>query len=144
MIALSATALEFVSDRHLATLTTLRANGSPHVVPVGFTFDVLTGAAWVICGDGGVKVRNLERSLPGSFEGQIGGRAVLCQVDGGRWISLEGIGRVHRDAAVVAEAARRYEVRYQPPRPNPNRVALEIMIDRVLDRSAGPGARRAR
>ena len=31
--------LEFLAERHLATLTTLRADGSPHVVPVGFTFD---------------------------------------------------------------------------------------------------------
>jgi F420H(2)-dependent biliverdin reductase len=141
VIALSETALSFITDRHLATLTTVRANGLPHVVPVGFTFDPLTGSAWVICGDGGVKVRNLERSGPGDSPG---GRAVLCQVDGGRWISLEGVGRVHRDPAVVAEAARRYEVRYQPPRPNPNRVALEILIDRVTDRAAGPGVRRAR
>ncbi|HEY1118405.1 MAG TPA: pyridoxamine 5'-phosphate oxidase family protein, partial [Acidimicrobiales bacterium] len=27
----------FLTERHLATLTTLRADGSPHVVAVGFT-----------------------------------------------------------------------------------------------------------
>jgi uncharacterized pyridoxamine 5'-phosphate oxidase family protein len=31
--------LEFLRERHLATLTTLRPDGSPHVVPVGFTYD---------------------------------------------------------------------------------------------------------
>ncbi len=36
---LSAAALEFLSERHLATLSTLRADGSPHVVPVGFSYD---------------------------------------------------------------------------------------------------------
>ena len=30
-------ALTFLEERHLATLTTLRADGSPHVVAVGFT-----------------------------------------------------------------------------------------------------------
>jgi nitroimidazol reductase NimA-like FMN-containing flavoprotein (pyridoxamine 5'-phosphate oxidase superfamily) len=30
--------LTFLRDRHLATLTTLRADGSPHVVPVGFGY----------------------------------------------------------------------------------------------------------
>ena len=31
--------LTFLTERHLATLTPLRADGSPHVVPVGVTFD---------------------------------------------------------------------------------------------------------
>ena len=31
--------LAFLAERHLATLTTLRADGSPHVVPVGFSYD---------------------------------------------------------------------------------------------------------
>ena len=33
---------EFLTERHLATLTTLRADGSPHVVPVAFTWDAST------------------------------------------------------------------------------------------------------
>jgi F420H(2)-dependent biliverdin reductase len=133
VIVLSPTALGFVTERHLGTLTTLRANGTPHVVPVGFTFDPATATAWVICRDGGVKVRNLERG-----DGQA--RAVLCQFDGARWISLEGTGQVHRDPATVAEAVRRYEIRYQAPRPNPTRIALAITIDRVIDRSVRPVA----
>ncbi|MEO2108984.1 MAG: pyridoxamine 5'-phosphate oxidase family protein, partial [Actinomycetota bacterium] len=32
-------ALAFLTERHLATLTTLRPDGTPHVVPVGFTWD---------------------------------------------------------------------------------------------------------
>ena len=32
-------ALGFLTERHLATLTTLRPDGSPHVVAVGFTFE---------------------------------------------------------------------------------------------------------
>ncbi len=41
--ALPGTALEFLTERHLASLTTLRADGSPHVVPVGFTYDPRPG-----------------------------------------------------------------------------------------------------
>src|SRR5690606_37891896 len=33
----------FVTERHLATLTTLRPDGTPHVVPVGFTWDPAAG-----------------------------------------------------------------------------------------------------
>ena len=32
----------FLAERHLATFTTLRRDGSPHVVPVGFTWDAQT------------------------------------------------------------------------------------------------------
>ena len=31
--------LTFLRERHLATLTTLRTDGSPHVVAVGFSYD---------------------------------------------------------------------------------------------------------
>ena len=37
--SLPSATVEFLSEHHLATLTTLRADGSPHVVPVGFSFD---------------------------------------------------------------------------------------------------------
>ena len=40
--------LEFLAQRHLATLTSLRADGSPHVVPVGFTWDDERGWAFDI------------------------------------------------------------------------------------------------
>ena len=36
-LSLSPALVEFVTERHLATLVTLRADGSPHAVPVGFT-----------------------------------------------------------------------------------------------------------
>lgn len=31
---------EFLTERHLAVLTTLRADGTPHSVPVGFTVEI--------------------------------------------------------------------------------------------------------
>jgi hypothetical protein len=63
------------------------------------------------------------------------GRAAVGQVDGGRWLSLEGPARVVRDGAAVAEAEARYAERYQDPRPNPERVAIEIEVTRVLGRA---------
>jgi len=120
--ALPASALEFLSERHLATLTTLRPDGSPHVVPVGFTWDDDTRLARVITGGGSRKARNLDG----------GGRAAVCQVDGWRWISLEGPARVVREPEAVADAERRYAERYRTPRENPTRVVLEIAVERVL------------
>lgn len=117
--------LAFLTERHLATLTTLRRDGSPHVVAVGFTFDPETGLARVITSDGSVKVRNAERTGGP-------GRAAVCQVDGRRWLTLEGSAGVSRDAAEVADAERRYALRYRVPRVNPRRVVLTIAVDRML------------
>lgn len=119
---LSPAALEFVTARHLATLTTLRADGSPHVVPVGFTWDSAELVVRVITSGSSRKARNAA----------LGGRAVVCQVDGRHWLSFEGTARVLTDAAAVADAVDRYAARYRVPRENPERVVVEIAVDRVL------------
>lgn len=119
---LSSSALDFLSERHLATLTTLRADGSPHVVPVGFTWDDEAGVVRVITNDVSQKARNAGR----------GGRAVVSQVDGRRWLSLEGVARVLTDPESVLDAETRYAARYRQPRVNPTRVVIEIAVDRIL------------
>jgi F420H(2)-dependent biliverdin reductase len=116
----------FLAERQYATLTTLRPDGTPHVTPVGFTWDPETGLARVITFAGARKVRNVSA--------RPGGRAVLCQVDRGRWLSLEGVAAVSRDPAAVAEAVRRYAARYRTPGERPDRVVIEIAVDRVVDR----------
>jgi len=113
-------AREFLTVRHLATLTTLRADGTPHVTPVGFTWDGTL--ARVICGGGSAKARNAAR----------GESVAVCQVDGRFWLTLEGTARVTAEPDDVAEAVRRYAERYRQPRINPERVAIEITVTRVL------------
>ncbi|MGY1619643.1 PPOX class F420-dependent oxidoreductase [Geodermatophilus sp. SYSU D00691] len=115
--------LTFLTERHLATLTTLRADGTPHVVPVGFTFDPGTLTARVITSGTSAKARHVRA-------GQ--GRVALCQVEGRRWLTLEGTAEVRDDAASVRDAEARYAVRYRQPRENPRRVVLQIWVDRVL------------
>ncbi len=120
---LGPTTLEFLTERHLATLTTLRGDGSPHVVPVGVTYDAATATARVITSGTSAKVRHVRA-------GQ--GRVAVCQVEGARWLTLEGTAVVRDDAAAVADAVERYARRYRQPRENPARVVLEISVDRVL------------
>ena len=112
----------FLAERHLATLTTVRGDGTPHVVPVGFTWDEDLLLARVIASRRTTKVRHA----------RAGSRAVLCQVDGRRWLSLEGTASVLEDAEAVRDAERRYAERYRVPRPNPERVVLLVAVDRVL------------
>ncbi len=121
--------LEFLTERHLATLTTLRADGSPHVVPVGFTYDHATRLARVITSGESVKARNA---------GRDGAIAALCQVDRARWLTVSGPIRVETDPEAVADAERRYAARYRPPRENPKRVVLVMSVERMLGQPRGP------
>jgi F420H(2)-dependent biliverdin reductase len=120
---LGAGLLEFLTERHLATLTTLRADGSPHVVPVGVTFDPATLTARIITSGGSVKARHVREGQP---------RVAVCSVDGRRFVTLEGTAVVRDDATSVADAVERYARRYRQPRPNPARVVIEISVDRIL------------
>lgn len=117
--------LEFLAERHLATLTTLRADGSPHVVPVGFGYDVLARTVRIITFADSVKARNAAR----------GGRAAVSQVDGGRWLTLEGPVRLATDAESVIAAVDAYAARYRQPGERADRVAIEITVDRVMGRA---------
>ena len=143
----------FVTERHVATLTTLRPDGTPHVVPVAFTWDAATGVAWMTSEEGSAKVRNVEAAqgegpvgaapagtgaagdgavAAGPVATGTGARGAVCQVSGGRWLTLEGELTVSRDPAVIADAELRYAVRYGPLDPDPRRVVLNLAVDRVL------------
>jgi PPOX class probable F420-dependent enzyme len=116
----------FWTERHLCTLTTVRPDGTPHVVPVGVTLDLDTATARVISSRGSHKVRRLLAA------GEAGLPAAVCQVDGRRWSTLEGRAVVRQDPEAVEDAVRRYAARYRTPRVNPERVVIEIAVTRVL------------
>jgi len=124
--ALSAEITEFVTERHLATLTTMRADGTPHVVAVGFTWDPAEQLVRVITWAGSRKARNVAQAPNGP--------AAVCQVDGGRWLTMEGRATVTSDPQRVAIAVARYAERYRQPKVRDDRVVIEISIDRVLGR----------
>jgi F420H(2)-dependent biliverdin reductase len=114
--------LRFWAERHLCTLTSSRPDGTPHVVPVGATFDPDALVVRVITSRGSRKVRNALRTPA----------VAVCQVDGRRWSTVEGLAVVREDLAAVAEAERRYAERYRVPRENPQRVVIEIAVRRVM------------
>lgn len=122
---LSPAAHELLTTRHLATLATLRADGTPHVCAVGFTLDVHVGVARVITGGRTQKAINASR----------GAYAALTHVDGARWITVEGPSRVLTDVDSVRAAERLYTERYRTPRENPERVVIEVTVERVLGSS---------
>jgi PPOX class probable F420-dependent enzyme len=115
--------VEFWRERHLCTVTSLRADGSPHVVPMGVVLDPDEQRAWAITSGTSQKAANLRGA---------DARVAVCQVDGRRWSTIEGVAEVLDDEGSVREAMRRYAERYRQPRENPARVALRIDLSRIL------------
>ncbi|QNP71248.1 TIGR03618 family F420-dependent PPOX class oxidoreductase [Streptomyces roseirectus] len=121
--------LDFWREYHLCTLTTPRPDGTPHVVPVGVTYDPENRLARVIASRGSRKVRNVLAA------GEQGALVAVCQVDRARWATLEGRAVVRGEPERVADAERRYAERYgRTPSPNPERVVIEITLTRAMGR----------
>jgi F420H(2)-dependent biliverdin reductase len=117
--------LAFLGERHLATLTTLRADGSPHVVPVGFSYDPAERVVRVISFAASQKARNAAR----------GGRAAVSQRPPSSWLTLEGTVRLVTDPDRVAAAVAGYAERYRDPKLRSDRIAVEIAVDRIMGRA---------
>ncbi len=121
--------LSFWREKHLCTLTTVRPDGTPHVVPVAVTYDPGARLARVVANRSSTKVRHVLAA------GAQGAAVAVCQVDGRRWATLEGRAVVRDEPERVAEAERRYAERYgRTPRPNPSRVVIEIALTRAMGR----------
>ncbi|MDG2263286.1 MAG: pyridoxamine 5'-phosphate oxidase family protein [Actinomycetota bacterium] len=126
-LALSDDVLEFLRERHLATLSISRDGGPPHVTPVGFTWDNDAGVVRVITWTDSKKARLTSEAemLP----------VAVSQVDGGRWLTLEGVASVTTDPEACAEGCRRYAERYREPAHRPDRAIIEIRVTKILGRA---------
>ena len=120
---LSDDAIAFVTERHLATLSTLSPGGRIHVVAVGFSYR--DGIARVITSGESRKVANVLAD----------GRASISQVDGVRWLTLQGTATIARSPEEVQLGVDLYAERYRQPRVNPLRVVIELSVEKVLGSS---------
>ncbi len=116
----------FLEERHLATLTVLRGDGTPQVSPVGFTYDPERQLARVITWADSWKARHTA-ARPGS-------PVAICSVDGGRWVTLYGAATVATSEESIAEGVRRYAERYRPPQERDDRVVIEVVVDEMIGR----------
>lgn len=119
---------QFWTERRIGLISTVRPDGRPHTVMVGIVLDFDTALARVIARGGSVKVRNIRAA------GDSGLPVNLSQSEGGSWSSLQGIAVVRDDPESVADAEQRYARRYRVPRPNPERVVIEVAVAAVLGR----------
>ena len=120
---------QFVTERHLASLTLVTPEGRPHVTPVGFTWDEDQKLVRVITWAGSMKSKILTRADPPL-------RAAVSQVDGGRWITLEGKAIVTDDMERCLEGTRRYAQRYSEPKDRgDDRRVIELSVERIMGRA---------
>lgn len=120
---------EFYDEYLINTLTTIRPDGRPHVVPVGVTLDPENGCAWIITRAGSRKVKNIEAASATPD----GARVAVCQVAGPKWSTIEGTAQVVTDEASVNRAIELYTARYRMPAENDStRVAIRIEVDRIV------------
>lgn len=119
--------LTFLSEYHLATLTIVKGDGTPHVTAVGFTYQPETTTARVITWSDSWKAKHIARL----------GRApaAICTVDGGRWLTFSGTATVTNEAFAVAEGVRRYADRYRQPKERDDRVVVELSVDKIVGRA---------
>lgn len=123
--ALPVAAGAFLAEPRVAALTTIRPDGSLHAAPVRFTWDGDAGLVRVLTVASTRKARNVAVN-PCS-------RVALCQVDGFRWVTLEGTAAISVDVDQLSESVARYIDRYRsaPPDP-PGRVVITIAVDNAI------------
>ena len=110
----------------MATLTIVKADNTPHVTPVGVTYDSASAIARVITWADSWKAKHVA-----ALESP---QVAICSVDRGRWITLYGTATVTADPVAVAEGVSRYAKRYRQPKERDDRVVIEVAVDRVIGR----------
>ncbi|UYB40925.1 pyridoxamine 5'-phosphate oxidase family protein [Streptomyces sp. Je 1-4] len=124
--------LDFWQERRICFLSTPRPEGTPHLVPVGVTYDPETRIARVISSRTSKKVRNILAAGPDVT-------VAVSQAEGRRWSTLEGTAVIKDDPQSVADAEARYARRYKQPRLNPERVVIEITVTKAMGTAKPPG-----
>lgn len=119
--------LGFCAERHLATLTIVRANGTPHVTAVGFTYEPERAMLRVITWADSWKAKHVA-SLGTA-------QAAVCTVDGGRWLTFSGTATVTSEPSAIAEGVTRYAARYRQPKERDDRVVIELAVDKIVGRA---------
>lgn len=115
---------DFLTESHLGTLTIVKADGSPHVTPIGFTYEPVAQIARVITWSESWKAKHL--AALGDAP------AAICSVDGRRWVTLTGVAVVTDDPDAVTEGVRRYASRYRTPKDRPDRVVIELAVSSIV------------
>jgi general stress protein 26 len=113
---------DFLSTRAFGALNSIDDTENIHTAVVGFHFDMTKNTIRIISQKNSKKVKNITQN----------NNVSLSQIRENKWLSFIGTATIKYDEESIKHATDAYTVRYEKPSENPDRVAIEISVKKIL------------
>ena len=113
---------DFLSTRAFGALNSIDETNNIHTAVVGFHFNMIDNKIRIISQKNSKKVKNIKQN----------DHVSLSQIRENKWLSFIGTATIKYDEESIKQAMDAYTLRYEKPSENPNRVAIEISVKKIL------------
>ena len=113
---------DFLSTRAFGALNSIDDTKNIHTAVVGFHFDMTKNTIHIISQKNSKKVKNIIQN----------NNVSLSQIRENKWLSFIGTATIKYDEESIKNATDAYTIRYEKPSENPDRVAIEISVKKIL------------
>ena len=113
---------DFLSTKAFGALNSVDTKSNIHTAVVGFHFSKNENKIRIISQKDSKKIKNIEQN----------NRVSISQIRENKWLSFIGTATIKYDEVSIQEAIDAYTSRYQEPSENPGRVAIEIVVEKIL------------
>ena len=113
---------EFLSTRAFGSLNSIDKTNNLHTAVVGFHFDKNKKIIRIISQKKSIKVKNIIQN----------NNVALSQIRDNKWLSFIGTATIKYDQESIKLATNAYTLRYEKPSENPDRIAIEISVKKIL------------
>ena len=113
---------DFLSTRAFGALNSIDETNNIHSAVVGFHFNMIDNKIRIISQKNSKKVKNIKQN----------DHVSLSQIRENKWLSFIGTATIKYDEESIKQAMDAYTLRYEKPSENPNRVAIEISVKKIL------------
>lgn len=113
---------DFLSTRAFGALNSIDETNNIHTAVVGFHFNMADTKIRIISQKNSKKVKNIKQN----------DHVSLSQIRENKWLSFIGTATIKYDEESIKHATDAYTLRYEKPSENPDRVAIEISVKKIL------------
>ena len=113
---------DFLSTRAFGELNSIDETNNIHTAVVGFHFNMIDNKIRIISQKNSKKVKNIKQN----------DHVSISQIRENKWLSFIGTATIKYDEESIKQAMDAYTLRYEKPSENPNRVAIEISVKKIL------------
>ena len=113
---------DFLSTRAFGALNSIDETNNIHTAVVGFHFNMIDNKIRIISQKNSKKVKNIKQN----------DHVSLSQIRENKWLSFIGTAKIKYDEESIKQATDAYTLRYEQPSENPDRVAIEISVKKIL------------